>query len=152
MAPSWRFYMSGEWSIPHTLREIQGLLATRQPAPFLMAGGVTDRQLDELRTYPGVIGLALVSPHVTTGATVTLRASPGLRELILCGPPITDVFLAGLAGMTGLERVMLVETACRGGVRQFLRALPRCMVYRGNPGDIYPVSTLREPRPVLPDV
>src|SRR6516165_4947517 len=98
----WRWCFWGEWHGPFTLDRIKELTATL-PNQFLMVGGGTDEELDELRTVPRLGGLAIVSPRVTPMAVSTLRSFPELHELILCGSPITDEFLLALAPLTRLE-------------------------------------------------
>jgi hypothetical protein len=78
----WHWCSWGEWHGPFTLQRINKLTA-KMPNQFLMAGGGTDAELDELRTYPRLGGLAILSPHVTPASVSTLRSFPDLRELIL---------------------------------------------------------------------
>jgi uracil phosphoribosyltransferase len=147
----WHWCFWGEWHGPFTLKRIDDLTATL-PNQFLMAGGGTDKELDELRTFTRLGGLAILSPHVTPAAVSTLRSFPELRELILCGPAITDEFLSTLPALTRLESITLVHTACTAeGVRKFLDLVPRCKVYRASADSILPASLRRELQMFLPE-
>ena len=147
----WHWCSWGEWHGPFTLQRINKLTA-KMPNQFLMAGGGTDAELDELRTYPRLGGLAILSPHVTPASVSTLRSFPDLRELILCGPAITDGFLSALSALTKLESITLVHTACTAEVvRKFTSLVPRCKVYQAGANSILPASLRRELQMFLPE-
>jgi hypothetical protein len=147
----WHWCFWGEWHGPYTLQRINELTATL-PNQFLMASGGTDEELDELRTFPRLGGLAIVSRHVTPRAVSTLRSFPELRELILCGPPITDEFLSAVTVLPSLESMTLIHTACTAkGVRKFVGFVPRCKVYRAGADAILPAVLRRELQLFLPE-
>jgi hypothetical protein len=140
----WHFYGMGQFHGPFSLERMLEL-TSGMPQLFPLACGVSDVQLSVLEKHPKVIGLALMSPHVTVAATATLRALPRLQELILCGPAITDDFLLGLSGITTLQDLTLIHTACtKEGVSDFLGCVPECEVYRAGADSILPASLRTE--------
>jgi hypothetical protein len=140
----WHFYTMGEFHGPFSLERILEL-TSGMPQLFPLAAGASDEELSVLEKHPKIIGLALVSAHITVAATATLRALPRLRELILCGPPITDDFLRGLSSIATLRDMTLIGTACtKEGVGDFLVHVPECQVYRAGANSILPASLRRE--------
>lgn len=145
----WHWCFWGEWHGPWSLERIDELTATLPPQ-FLMATGGSDAELDELRKYPRLGGLAIMSPLITPAAVATLRSFPDLRELILCGPPITNAFLSALVELVQLEALTLVHTSCtEQGVRSFLELVHGCQVYKGGTDSILPASLRRDLREFL---
>ncbi len=120
---------------------LQRIKKWNHPGQFLLAEGISDKELEDLLAFPPIGGLAILSPNITIGATATLRALPNLDELILCGSPITDEFVLSLAAMPSLRKITLVGTACTQiGVQRLLDAVKELRPYRAGPDSIYPVS------------
>lgn len=145
----WHYFAMGDWIGPFRFSTVKKY-TRRNSCPFLMAGGVNDEQLDEVRRLPKTAGLAIISPLISASATATIQRLPKLRELILCGLSITDAFLERLSAQTTLQSITLVHTACtEDGVRRFLNSAPQCNIYRGDEHSIFPAFDRRELLPFL---
>ncbi len=146
---NWHFFGLGEWWGPFTFVDLRKH-TVRIPHPFLMAASVEDEELDLIRTFTTIDGLAIVSPRITISAATSLQALTELRELILCGPPITDDFLLRLVGLSGLQAITPIHTCCTEmGVRLLLKSLPRCEVYSGNEHSVCPIFVRRSAQPFI---
>jgi len=97
---------------------------------------VTDAGLKHIEALQKLEILDASETKITDVGLKCLKRLTQLRELWLTDTSITDEGLPDLAGLTGLRRLMLPagNKVTDGGVAKLQRALPKCYITRGHPG------------------
>lgn len=95
--------------------------------PYSVRGySVTDEQLKECRTFTGVTELNLEVSDVTGSGLKYLSEARWLESLRLVGIPVTDEYLADVAKITSLKRLVLDKVhSIKGPGVKHLTMLPR---------------------------
>ena len=87
-------------------------LASRVVRVWLLYDTVTDSVLSRLKRFPNLRELSLTSTrNLTLTGWENLSELPNLKYLNLCGLPFTDSYLDRLTILTGLEKLVISETA-----------------------------------------